>query len=506
MTAQTNGEAGAASTVPSSGQARKERSVRWVYLWLLFSSLLTVPWMAWNLRQLDAHSEQAMQPWTGSEPAWSPDGESIAFVSSRSGLETIYFMNADGTDPRQLLPRSTEFATDYDPDWSPDGRQIAYSSNRSGNFEIYVMDLDTGTSRRLTQDQSNDENPSWSADGHHIAFWSNRTGNEDVFVMNADGSGLRNLTNHLANDNWPDWSPDGEWLTFTTDRDGSEDIYLMDRDGGSVRRLTRGEYDEVWPRWSPDGRLLMYTTYLHGHAEIALLATENGAPMPSPPTSLFGREAAWSPDGESIVFVAPWDNKKTLFVMERDGTGIRNVSAVATDAERSAAASHLLEYVAGVARPALLLLVLLFPLRSRYVYVRRHALQAVLLAGVRVSTTVLLVGLTRGSLIGLWVVVNGGLWIFGTVSGLGQIKRGDCWLMRRKGEVSELPRPWAAPKVAEPAPVAPGPALPAEALPAGQDERAAMVEELHAAFRMGSPEERKRAIEALKALGEIEDF
>jgi len=80
--------------------------------------------------------------------------------------------------------------------------------------------------------------------------------------------------------------------------------------------------------------------------------------------------------------------------------------------------------------------------------------------------------------------------------------------MRRRGEVSELPRPWAAPKVLEAAlaPAPPGPTLAPGAAAAGQGERAATVEGLRLVFRTGSPEERQRAIEALKALGEIEEF
>ena len=506
MAADNNAQERPPGSGVSSEHARRERSVRWVYLWLLFSSIFTVPWMGWGLRQLDARFEQSMLPWTGSEPAWSPDGQSIAFISSRSGRETIHIMNADGTNPRQLLPVSPAYTTDYDPDWSPDGRQIAYSSDRTGNFEIYVANLDTGVARQLTHGLANDENPSWSPDGDLIAFWSNRTGNQDVFVMNADGSGVRNLTNHPANDYWPDWSPDGEWLAFTSDRGGNKDIYLMDRDGGGVRQLTDEADNESWPRWSPDGRWLAYTTYEHGHAEIELAAMENGTLGPLPPTWVDGHNAAWSPDGKLIAFAAPWDNGTQLCVMERDGTGIRSLSAVATDAARSSAHIPVREYVGAVAQPALLLLVLLIPLGSRLVYVRRHAQQAVALAVVRVCSTVLLVGMSRGSLLAVWVVINGGLWIFGSVWGLRQIRRGECWLMRRRGEVCGLPRPWPAERALPPAVELSGESLSLGEASTDEGRRAATVEALRTAFRTGTSQERQRAIESLQGLGEIEDF
>jgi len=194
--------------------------------------------------------------------------------------------------------------------------------------------------------------------------------------------------------------------------------------------------------------------------------------------------------------------------MDRDGTNVRNLSAGGTRATQAAAPAPipLAESVAAVTWPGLVYVVLLIPLWSRDLFVRRHAQQAFSLAVAGVLSTVLIVGLSRGALAGLWVVVNGGFWIFGAVWGLRQIKRGDCWLMRRRGEISELPRPWATAKAPEPAPAAPGPALPAEALPAGQDDRAATIEALRSAFRTGSPEERQRALEALKALGEIEEF
>ena len=85
------------------------------------------------------------------EPVWSPDGERIAFVSSRDDNFEIYVMNADGSEPANLTNNS---ADDYSPAWSPDGKYIAFVSkrdgNRDGNREIYVMKADGSEPTNLT--------------------------------------------------------------------------------------------------------------------------------------------------------------------------------------------------------------------------------------------------------------------------------------------------------------------------------------------------------------------
>ncbi len=79
-------------------------------------------------------------------PAWSPDGQQIAFASIRDGNDEIYVMNADGTGADRAAPNNAAF--DFEPAWSPDGQQIAFTSNRDGNYEIYVMNADgTGQTR-----------------------------------------------------------------------------------------------------------------------------------------------------------------------------------------------------------------------------------------------------------------------------------------------------------------------------------------------------------------------
>ena len=103
-------------------------------------------------------------------------------------------MNADGSNQRRLTQNP---ADDADPAWSPDGQRIAFYSNRDGTFDIYVMNADGSHQRRLTRHFADDSDPAWSPDGHTMAFATNRDGNSEIYVMNSDGSRQRRLTRTL---------------------------------------------------------------------------------------------------------------------------------------------------------------------------------------------------------------------------------------------------------------------------------------------------------------------
>ena len=130
-----------------------------------------------------------------SDPAWSPDGQKLAFVRLNAGLgEPIYVVKADGSGLRNLTPKPV--GAYADPAWSPDGRKLAFVSDRDGNSEVYVMNANGSGQRNLTRNPAYDADPAWSPDGRKIAFVSNRDGNYGVYVMNADGSGQRRLAQH----------------------------------------------------------------------------------------------------------------------------------------------------------------------------------------------------------------------------------------------------------------------------------------------------------------------
>ncbi len=195
-------------------------------------------------------------------PAWNPDGTKIAFQSNRnltpggnaSQLD-IYVINADGTGETRL---TTDTTNEAQPAWSPDGTKIAFVSDRDGNNEVYLMNADGTGVTRLTTNLTADEQPAWSPDGTRIAFVSDRTGNPEIFVMNADGTNPANVTNNAATDVGPAWSPDGTKIAFHSDRAGDFAIFVMNADGSGVRQLTDPSVPDELPAWSPEGNRLAF--------------------------------------------------------------------------------------------------------------------------------------------------------------------------------------------------------------------------------------------------------
>lgn len=205
---------------------------------------------------------------------WSPDGRTIAFVSSRDGDDEIFTVRADGTGLRQLTRNSVLRggvpALDHAPAWSPDGRYLAFASNRDGGeMEVYRMRADGTAQVRLTRTARHvtDHTPSWSHGGGWILFTSDRVSydNIEIYKMRWDGSAVTRLTRTPAgvDDNAPDVSPDGRRIVFSSTRGGgSHDLYTMAADGRDVRRLTGDpRLDDVFPRWAPDGRSVVFATF-----------------------------------------------------------------------------------------------------------------------------------------------------------------------------------------------------------------------------------------------------
>ena len=137
-----------------------------------------------------------------------------------------------------------------------------------------------------------------------ILFTSSRDGNSEVYMMNPDGSEQVNLTQHPASDFGAAWSSTGEQILFVSDRQGTRvrDLYLMDPDGSNVRRVfkKKAKGARADPAWSTDGKQFVYSYTDWDRFEFGLylgtFGEEDAELLP------YGNSAEWSPDGSEIAY------------------------------------------------------------------------------------------------------------------------------------------------------------------------------------------------------------
>jgi len=187
-------------------------------------------------------------------------GEILLNSSRRGNVPTLFAF--DRATPSHMTPLTRDSAAQQlDPAPSPDGSRVAYVTDRDGNLEIYLMNADGSGPQRLTNTTATEGAPSWTPDGSKIVYASNAagaaTGTFHIWIMNADGSGQRQLTQGASNDFQPAVSPDGKTIAFTSDRDGggNYNIYLMNVDGSNPRPFTKELVPETSPVWLADGEL-----------------------------------------------------------------------------------------------------------------------------------------------------------------------------------------------------------------------------------------------------------
>jgi dipeptidyl aminopeptidase/acylaminoacyl peptidase len=217
------------------------------------------------------------------DPAWSPDGSTIAFARSNARGISVFVVDADGRNQRELTDPSLSA---QEPEWSPDGSMIAFSTGCDG---IMVMRANGTGVRSVVPSDGNDcpVSPTWSADGTSLVFQNDG----ELFVVGVDGTDLRNLTKTFeAYEANPAWSPDGDRIAFVraVDGDGSSEIWTMSPTGADLTLVAGGELSPLFSAvWSPDGQYLLIE-----HDEAVFRARPDGSDF----RRLFaGFEPAWQP-------------------------------------------------------------------------------------------------------------------------------------------------------------------------------------------------------------------
>jgi TolB protein len=182
--------------------------------------------------------------------SWSRDGRIVYTSVADFGDVHLRIINADGSGDVRLTNRAA-----FQPAWSPDGTRIAFVT--LGEQDIFLINPDGTGEVNLTQGFSEDDGPTWSPDGSRIAFSTGSLGQDqesEVALMNRDGSNRMILTDGPGFDFEPVWSPDGTKIVFTRSENRDAEIYVMNAGGGNQTNVSnRPDTRETTPDWNGQG-------------------------------------------------------------------------------------------------------------------------------------------------------------------------------------------------------------------------------------------------------------
>ncbi len=315
-------------------------------------------------------------------PAFSPDGERLAFDAVFAGPRRIWTTDARGHNPQQVTTDSSEAVVHTAPVWSPDGSRIAFRLIENTKSDIAVVDLATRAVSRITDDNVTDLDPAWSADGAHLYYCSSGGGGLNLWRVPVSPRGepagvAEQLTTGAGNDLQPAvdpvtgrvaftilainsdlwrlpvsptsgrptgepealvtttredsrgaWSPDGRAVAFNSDRLGDMNIWIRDLATGTERQLTRGPGGDYQPNWSPDGSVLAFFSARAGSNDIWTVDVATGAVRRLTDAPAMETNPFFSPDGRHIAYHSDATGRIEVWVADADGGNARQLSTV----------------------------------------------------------------------------------------------------------------------------------------------------------------------------------
>lgn len=276
---------------------------------------------------------------SATDPQVSPDGRTVAYV--RRGADVMADKQrgaiwlADVASGRQR-PLVTGPGSYGGPRWSPDGTRIAYISGDEGGAQLWIKWLDSGAEARITQLPDGPQAVAWAPDGKSLAY---------VMRVPGDGPSLGKAPARPEGAKWAEPLQIYDRATYRNDgggyvEPGFSHIFIVPADGGAPRQVTFGDYDDNGPlAWTPDGKAILFSAIRKPNWETEfndseVYAVDLASGKLSTLTTRYGPDQVLSvsPDGSKIAYVGFDDKHRTyeqieLYVMNRDGSGARSLSA-----------------------------------------------------------------------------------------------------------------------------------------------------------------------------------
>lgn len=226
-------------------------------------------------------------------PAWSPDGQSLAYVSFETKASAIYVQTLRTGERKRVSARA---GINGAPSWSPDGKTLALTlSRKDGDVDVYTLELNSQVLTRMTFDPGIDTEPSWSSDGKKLYFNSDRAGGPQIYEIEVANPNRATRVSFEGGYNArPRVSPDGKQLAVVTLDRGNFRIAVIDLASKGMQVLSEGRQDES-PSFAPNGAVIIYATQEKGRGVLATVSTDGRTAERFTNTVGEVREPVWAP-------------------------------------------------------------------------------------------------------------------------------------------------------------------------------------------------------------------
>ncbi len=317
-------------------------------------------------------------PQSSNSPRWSPDGNWLAFLSSRPSVDGASSSSATPTSPGNSAPAPGQTPAPFP---SPNaaagptppaaaGAAFGASSSEQPRNQVYLLSMSGGEASRVTNLKNGVNTFRWSPDGTRLVVVS-RVGPSDSRPESKDRSDVRHYKNpaykfndtgwfddrrtHLWvvyvksssakqitegndwNDSDPQWSPNGARIAFVSNRTGKEydndrntDVWVVSAEGGTLTKISDHDEADNSPRWSLDGRSIAYVGEVHerDHPKIWLAPSTGGAPsvLAAKDLDLIPGGLEWAGDGKSLYFETGVKGENHLFRVDLANKAIAQVT------------------------------------------------------------------------------------------------------------------------------------------------------------------------------------
>ncbi len=283
----------------------------------------------WDLYSVNANGSNlrrlTQSPGVDSQPSWSPDGSRLAFISNRTGIPLVFFLDVGTSQTVGLSKNEPNILKMWKPSWSPDGGKVISGFSRCGDLSLSAtqrscnsnyswgllwidpsgnefQDLSRNTTQSFIGDRVDrplfasddrltygENDSSWAPDSSRIVFSCG-----GICTVNPDGEDRRQVGGNLGYSYNPAWSPDGSRVAFATTKDGNAEIYVINVDGTGLQNLTNNSADDWWPTWSPDGNKIAFVSMRDQRQQIYIMNADGTNPVNLSNSEYWDDAPAWS--------------------------------------------------------------------------------------------------------------------------------------------------------------------------------------------------------------------